>query len=83
MKSNWAFYQRMTWIKEAIVVFGFINREHLMRKFWISAQQASSDLRQFQADNPELIEYNKSAKRYERTNPQPARNAVRRKNSRP
>ena len=46
-------------------IYGFINREHLIRKFGISTPQASLDLRTYQQNNPRQIEYNASAKRYE------------------
>lgn len=48
-----------------IVPFGFINREHLMRKFAISQPQASADLAKFQRENPGEMVYNQTAKRYE------------------
>jgi hypothetical protein len=31
----WFEQQRMDWIAETLRIFGFINREHLMRKFGI------------------------------------------------
>ena len=54
----------MDWIAETLEVFGFINREHLMRKFGISQPQASNDLTAFQRDNPDAMTYDLSAKRY-------------------
>lgn len=44
---------------------GFINRDHLMRKFGLSTPQASIDLRDYQRANPGAVEYNLSAKRFE------------------
>lgn len=58
--------QRMEWIDEMLDVYGFINREHLVRKFEISVPQASNDLTQFQRLYPGTCAYNKQAKRYER-----------------
>jgi imidazolonepropionase-like amidohydrolase len=57
--------QRQGWIAETIRVFGFINREHIERKFGVSTPQASADLASFQDRNPRAIVYNKSVKRYE------------------
>jgi hypothetical protein len=57
---------RMKWIADTLDVFGFINREHLQRKFGISQPQASIDLRSFQKLYPDVMVYNLSTKRYER-----------------
>ena len=57
---------RMEWIEEMLDVYGFINREHICRKFEISVPQASTDLTTFQRLFPDRITYNKSAKQYER-----------------
>jgi hypothetical protein len=62
---NWFVRHRQDWISETVRVFGFINREHIERKFGISTPQASLDLRQYQDENPGRIDYNRSAKRYE------------------
>lgn len=64
-RRNWFHQQRMDWIAETLRVFGFINREHLQRKFGISQPQASIDLRDFQRQHPHAMRYNPSAKRYE------------------
>jgi hypothetical protein len=66
--SNWFENQRVAWIAEMLHVYGFINREHLMRKFGISRPQASKDLRSFQERSSGGVRYNLSAKRYESTN---------------
>lgn len=63
---KWFENLRQEWIHESLEVFGFINREHLIKKFGISVAQASLDLRHFQRDHPGLVTYNPSAKRYER-----------------
>lgn len=61
---NWCERQRMDWIEETLRVFGFINREHLMRKFGISQPQASTDLQTFARLHPGAMRYDLSAKRY-------------------
>lgn len=61
---RWFEQHRMHWIAETLRVFGFINRDHLVRKFGISVPQASSDLRAFARLHPEAMTYDVSAKRY-------------------
>ena len=61
---KWFQNYRMEWIGETLRIFGFINREHIQRKFGISTPQASLDLRQFMTKNPCMISYDKSTKRY-------------------
>ena len=65
---KWFQNYRMEWIGETLRIFGFINREHIQRKFGISTPQASYDLREFMKQHPGAITYNKNAKRYEVTN---------------
>lgn len=48
-------------------IYGFINREHLMRKFGISQPQASKDLQTYQRNSAGSMVYNVKTKRYERT----------------
>lgn len=55
---------RQLWIAEALRVFGFVNREHLIRKFDISQPQASLDLKLFQRANPTALSYNPTFKCY-------------------
>lgn len=62
---NWFENRRVAWIAEMLHVYGFINREHLMRKFGISKPQASKDLRAFERLSSGGMRYNPSAKRYE------------------
>lgn len=69
MSDRWFARLRLQWITETIHVFGFINREHLERKFEISTPQASADLQSYQRAFPGHITYNKSTKRYERSTP--------------
>lgn len=63
---NWFAETRLAWIRESIEIFGFLNREHVMKKFGVSTPQASCDLRAAQQRWPDLMTYNTSAKRYER-----------------
>lgn len=65
-RRTWFNQHRQDWIDEVLAVFGFINRDHLVRKFAISVPQASKDLQQYQRDNPGTMIYNLNAKRYER-----------------
>ena len=62
---RWFEKHRMEWIEEILTVFGFINRDHLVRKFGVSVPQASIDLQTFQRLYPKRMSYNTSAKRYE------------------
>lgn len=64
--SNWFQNHRLAWIKESVEIFGFIQREHIQKKFGVSVPQASADIGQVMAAWPRLMTYNKSAKRYER-----------------
>lgn len=61
---NWFGEQRQAWIDETLRVFGFINREHICRKFGVSVPQASADLRDYQRRHPGALVYDRSAKRY-------------------
>lgn len=65
MSERYYFLHRQEWIAETLRVFGFINREHIERKFGISTPQASIDLAAFQKNHPSAIAYNKTTKRYE------------------
>lgn len=62
--ARWFLQQRMEWIAETLRVFGYINREHLERKFGISTPQASKDLAAFQLAHPTAMAYDSSAKCY-------------------
>jgi len=61
---NWFAQRRQDWIAETVRVFGFINREHIQKKFGVSTPQASTDLREFQRVHPGAITYDRSGKRY-------------------
>lgn len=66
MTETWAIEQRLAWIKESVEIFGQINRDNIVRKFWVSTPQASVDLAKALERWPDLMSYNKSTKRYER-----------------
>lgn len=62
---NWYVHHRMEWIAETLRVFGFINREHIMRKFGLSTPQASKDIQLFMRLHPEaMLHYDLNQKRY-------------------
>jgi hypothetical protein len=62
--SDWCSEQRQAFIAEMLHIYGFINREHLMRKFRISQPQASYDLRTFMETHPRAMRYDLSRKCY-------------------
>lgn len=64
--STWFQDYRIAWIKESVEIFGFIQREHIQKKFGVSVPQASADIGDCMEEHPGLMVYNKSAKRYER-----------------
>ncbi len=66
--SRWFENQRVAFIVDMLHIYGFINREHLMRKFGISRPQASKDLSHYQRHSSGAAFYNLSTKRYEATN---------------
>lgn len=68
-KRDWFIEHRQQWIAETVRIFGSINRVHIQRKFSVSIQQASIDLALFQSENPDAIEYDKSAKLYRSASP--------------
>ncbi|WP_448952189.1 hypothetical protein [Labrys neptuniae] len=62
--SRWFAEQRLEWIRESVRIFGFINREHIEKKFGVSTPQASYDIREAMKRWPNLMRYDSSAKRY-------------------
>jgi hypothetical protein len=64
---NWCERQRQLWIADMLAVYGFINREHLQRKFGISQPQASKDLQTFVRAHPRAMSYDATRKTYVRT----------------
>lgn len=65
---RWFEAKRLEWIKEMLGVYGFINREHVMKKFGVSLAQAALDFQKFQELYPGYMVYNTSTKRYENGN---------------
>jgi len=61
---KWYTRHRLEWIAEALRVYGFINRDHLIRKFGISTPQASKDLQAFQQWQPKAMVYDLKNKHY-------------------
>jgi hypothetical protein len=64
---HWFERTRVWWIGDALFVYGFINREHLQRKFGISQPQASKDLATFARLYPGRMAYDLTRKCYVRT----------------
>ena len=64
MTERWYKQYRMNWIAESLRVYGFINREHVMRKFGLSTPQASKDLNEFQKQNPGMVSYDLHLKKF-------------------
>lgn len=62
--ASWFERHRLEWIDETLRVFGYINREHLCRKFGISVPQASNDIAKFLVERPGRMTYDRAAKRY-------------------
>ena len=62
--SSWFKEQRLEWIHESVRIFGFINRQHIEKKFDVSTPQASIDIRDAMKRWPNLMHYDTSAKRY-------------------
>jgi len=61
---NWFAQHRQEWIADMLAVYGFINRDHLQRKFRISQPQASADLQAFTRRFPKAMHYDLSRKCY-------------------
>ena len=61
---SWFAEQRQNWIKEMLRVYGFINRNHVQKKFGVSTAQAAVDFRAVMARWPDLMEYDTNMKCY-------------------
>lgn len=61
---TWAQEQRLNWIAEMCEIYGFINREHLVKKFRISTPQAALDFGLFARTRPEFLVYDPHKKHY-------------------
>ncbi len=55
---------RQDWIREQFAIYGFVGREHVTRKFGVTAQVVSSDFANLQRLFPGLMTYDKNTKRY-------------------
>jgi hypothetical protein len=55
---------RIGWIIEMVEIYGFINRDHVSKKFGVTHQVASSDFGKVQKLHPHLMRYDTSAKCY-------------------
>ncbi len=62
---RWSVEQRIAFAERRLFWDGSLNREDLMRRFGISANQATADVSRARARHPEGIAYNTVAKRYE------------------
>ena len=62
MKLSWAQEQRQDWIAEMVCIYGFINREHVVRKFRISVPQAAMDFAIFLKTHKGIMAYDAKAK---------------------
>ena len=69
-QPRWFELHRREWIYEMLTIYGFINREHLMKKFGISQPQASIDLRLFKRSYPYAMHYDLNRKCYVRASEQ-------------
>jgi len=70
-KRDWFVEHRQQWIMEMLDIYGFINRNHLMKKFGVSTAQAAVDFRDLQDRYPDAMIYNESSKRYEKLDSEP------------
>lgn len=61
---TWAQEYRLNWIAEMLDIYGYVNRQHIMRKFRLSTPQASADMKLFGEHFPNTAIYDKSAKCY-------------------
>ena len=66
---TWFAEQRQRWISEMLEVYGFINRQHMQRKFRVSEAQAANDFRAFLEANPDAMHYDASEKTYRANTP--------------
>lgn len=64
--STWFVERRLEWIRESVIIFGRINREHVSQKFGVSHQQASEDFAEANRRWPEMMRYDFSHRCYVR-----------------
>jgi len=56
--------RRQWFISDTVNTTGRLNRADICEAFGVSVPQASADIKQWVADNPGVLTYDKSAKRY-------------------
>ncbi len=64
-RGSWFQETRLEWMFESIQIFGYLNREHVKRKFEISEAQSALDFREAKRRWPAYFQYNPNQKRYE------------------
>jgi hypothetical protein len=64
--DTWFVARRIEWILEIVEIFGYINREHICKKFGVSTPQASYDITKVMDRHPGFMAYNAHKKRYEK-----------------
>lgn len=55
---------RQAWIVEMVGIYGFINRDHVVKKFGVTTQVVSSDFNKVRDKYPDLMYYDPSEKCY-------------------
>ena len=55
----------VAWILEAIAVYGFVSRRHVIRQFGVSTRLAAAWLADVAARHPDQLRYNPTARHYE------------------
>ncbi|MCB1476592.1 MAG: hypothetical protein H6883_07035 [Rhodobiaceae bacterium] len=65
---KWFKQRRVEWIIEMAAIYGYINRDHIRRKFGVSTPQASLDIADALSQTSHL-QYDRSGKRYVWTGP--------------
>jgi hypothetical protein len=61
---RWSIERRLAFIEERLFWLGEVNRGDLIRRFGVSASQASKDIARYLELSPTGLAYDKSAKRY-------------------
>jgi len=65
-KMSWSQQQRMNFIREKIASDGYVNRLDVIDRFEVSFQCVSADFKWLMNNEPDLMAYNLTTKRYER-----------------
>ena len=61
---TWSKERRLDYIDWRLFVHGEVQRDDIVRTFGVSMSQASADLSAFEREHPEVMSYDRSAKRY-------------------